>query len=102
MPYAMTQKDGAVLLRLYVQPKAAKCRLIGLHDGWLKLTVTSPPLDGRANLEVVCFVADFFGLSRMDVTLRSGSHSRKKQVTITGRDEATLRARVAEALADGR
>jgi len=102
MPYAMTQKDGAVLLRLYVQPKAAKCRLIGLHDGRLKLTVTSPPLEGRANLEVVRFIADFFGLSVRDVTLRSGSRSRKKQVSITGRDEVTLRARVAEVLADGR
>jgi len=102
MPYAMTRKDGAVLLRLYVQPKAAKCRLIGLHDGRLKLTVTSPPLEGRANLEVVRFIADFFGLSGRDVSLRSGSRSRKKQVSITGRDEVTLRARGAEVLAEGR
>jgi len=43
-----TRKDGSVVLRLYVQPRASKNELAGLHDGALKIRLTTPPVDGKA------------------------------------------------------
>ncbi len=98
MAYALTLADGRVQLRLHVQPRAVRSRLLGLHDGCLKVAVASPPVDGRANLAVCRFLADLLGVAPRDVVLDSGTQARKKRVVVANIDEPTLRARLAAAL----
>jgi uncharacterized protein (TIGR00251 family) len=91
MPYLSKMADKSVLLCLHVQSKASKSRIVGLHDGCLKLAVASPPVDGKANKEVVRFLAAFFGVSVRDVLLKSGARSRKKRVIIKTLDATEIR-----------
>jgi uncharacterized protein (TIGR00251 family) len=91
MPYLSEMADKSVLLCLHVQSKASKSRIVGLHDGCLKLAVASPPVDGKANKEVVRFLAAFFGVSFRDVLLKSGARSRKKKVIIKTLDATEIR-----------
>jgi uncharacterized protein (TIGR00251 family) len=80
--YLTILSGGDVLLHLYVQPKAAKSRIVGLHDGCLKLAIASPPVDGRANEEVVRFLARLLDIAGRDIALHSGAQSRRKKVRL--------------------
>lgn len=68
-----------LLLNLRVQPKASRDALSGPYgDNEYKVTLTAPPVDGKANAHLVKYIAKAFGLPRSRVELVSGSHSRSK------------------------
>lgn len=83
MPYLIEAADGRPHLFLHVQPKGSRSRVAGLHGRRLKIVVSSPPVDGKANKEVVRFLAAVFGVAKNDVTIKSGLQSRKKTVVIS-------------------
>lgn len=84
MPYLSQLADGTVMVRLHVQPKASKTRITGLFDGCLKLAILAPPVDGKANDEVVKFLAGLLEISGRDITLKSGAQGRRKQILVKG------------------
>lgn len=69
---------------LHVIPKAKRTAVVGLHDGRIKLEIAAPPVDGKANTEVVRFLAKTLKLKKADVRLVSGLSSRQKGVEIEG------------------
>ncbi len=71
-------KHGYPTLQVYVQPRSAKNKCCGLHDHGLKLMVTAPPVDGKANKAASLFLADLFGVKSNSIGLLSGQHARKK------------------------
>jgi len=89
-----TCKDGSVVLRLYVQPRASKSELAGLHDGALKIRLTTPPVDGKANKAVLAFLAKLLGLPRSSLSLVSGQKNRSKQIRVHGLSENQVRQKL--------
>ena len=85
--------DGALVLSLHVQPGAKKTEFVGPHGDAMKLRLAAPPVDGKANAELVAFVARFCDVGRSAVTLVSGETSRAKRVRIEGLD-AEIRERL--------
>jgi uncharacterized protein (TIGR00251 family) len=75
-----------------VQPRAAKNEIVGLHDGYLKLRLTAPPVEGAANEALIRFIADALGLPRRQVTVVAGSTGRRKILAIEGATAAQLAA----------
>lgn len=73
---------SGVILRVYVQPKARRAQIIGLHADRLKLAVTEPPDKGKANAAVVNLVAETFAVAPSRVSLVRGETSRQKDVLI--------------------
>lgn len=71
-------RHGHPTLKVYVQPRSAKNKCCGMHENGLKLTVTAPPVDGKANKAVRSFLAELVGVKRGSVILKSGETSRKK------------------------
>jgi uncharacterized protein (TIGR00251 family) len=82
MDYLAEQKDGSLLLTVYVQPRASRALLVGLHDGAVKLSITAPPVAGKANRAVVEYIARLFNISRTAVSIKSGHLSRTKRLTV--------------------
>jgi len=80
-----------------VHPRARKNAITGTVGDALKLALTAPPVDGKANLAVIEFFADFFQIPRSSVTIASGASSRNKVVRITGATAVQLRRRLADA-----
>jgi uncharacterized protein (TIGR00251 family) len=78
-----------------VHPRARKNAVTGTVGDALKLSLTAPPVEGKANQAVVEFFADFFQISRSSVTITSGESSRLKIVRITGITAEQLRQRLA-------
>lgn len=78
--------DGALVLSLHVQPGAKKTEFVGPHGDAMKLRLAAPPVDGKANAELVAFLARFCNVARSAVTLVSGETSRAKRVRIESPD----------------
>ncbi len=81
MLQVMTSAEGT-LVPVYVQPGAGADRVCGEHDGRLKVAVSAPPEGGKANRALVRLLAGSLGVSKSQVSIRSGHHSRRKEVFI--------------------
>jgi uncharacterized protein (TIGR00251 family) len=83
-----------------VHPRARKNMITGTVGDALKLALTAPPVDGKANQAVMEFFADLFQIPRTSVTIASGETSRNKVVRITGATAQQVRHRLADATAE--
>ncbi len=81
---------GGVELLVLVQPRASRTKVLGEHDGRLKLALAAPPVDGEANAALVELLADALGVRKAQVQLLDGETSRRKRVLISGVDEAKV------------
>jgi uncharacterized protein (TIGR00251 family) len=73
-----------VVLEVLVQPRASRTRVVGEHDGRLKIQLAAPPVDGEANAALLAFLADALGVKRAEVALLAGESGRRKRVRIAG------------------
>lgn len=69
-------------LQLYIQPKASRDQVVGLHCDAIKLAITAPPVDGKANAHVLKLLAQWFGVAKNQVELQRGELSRHKQLLV--------------------
>lgn len=69
-------------LQLKVKPNARAQSLVEGEDGVWLAQLKSPPIDGKANAELIAFLADHFGCRKADVVIKSGAGGRIKLVTI--------------------
>lgn len=69
---------------MFVQPRAARDAIVGVHGEALKLKVSAPPLEGRANRAVERLLADRLGVAHGDVNVVSGDSSRSKRIEVRG------------------
>ena len=90
----LTDHPEGVLLLIRAQPGARKAGVMGEQAGALKLGVTAPPQDGRANAAVVDLVRQLLGLKRSQVELVAGLKDRSKKLLIRGVPRAELAARI--------
>ncbi len=81
-------------LELKVIPNAPRNEVVGWLGPALKVKIHAPALEGRANDELLAFLAETLGVPRRDLTLLRGDKSRQKLVRVAGLDEAGLRARL--------
>lgn len=84
------------MLQVHAQPKSSRNSIVGLHDNRVKVCVTAPPADNKANKAIAAFLATFFHLSKQAVQLVSGDTSRKKRFLLKGLSEEEVRRRVLE------
>jgi len=80
---AWRREDGtALVLTLHVQPGAKRTAVDGTHGDALKVRLAAPPVDGKANAELMRFMADAFGVPLRNVGLVRGETSRQKVVRV--------------------
>jgi uncharacterized protein len=93
---ALGVRGDSVTIRVKVHPRAKKDAITGTVGDALKLSLTSPPVDGKANEACIRFFAELFGVPRSSVTIISGATSRTKVIQVArlsrGTAEATLAA----------
>jgi uncharacterized protein (TIGR00251 family) len=83
MPW-LREAPGGVVLEVLVQPRASRTRVVGVHDGRLKVQLAAPPVDGEANVALVDFLAHALGARRSDVEIERGESGRRKTVRVSG------------------
>lgn len=69
-------------LALYLQPNASRTQIVGLHQHYLKIAISAPALAGKANSQLIQFLAQTFQVAKSAVLLEKGQQSRLKKVKI--------------------
>lgn len=75
--------DG-VIIRVYVAPRSSVNKVVGEHNGALKVALTAPPVEGAANKALLEFLSKILGVPKAAVALVSGETSRNKSVAVAG------------------
>jgi uncharacterized protein len=75
-------QDKDLLLKLHVQTRAKENSITGIHGDMLKLKIKSPPVDNKANQEIISYLANEFAVHKADVSLISGQTHRDKRFLI--------------------
>ena len=70
-------------LLVRVQPKASQDGFAGIQDGRLRVRITAPPVDGKANACLLRFIAKACGVNQAAVQLKRGETGRNKHLCIT-------------------
>ena len=83
---AVERRDGGILIRVRVQPKASRNAVVLEADGRVRVALTAPPVDGAANKALVQFLARFLGVKKRDVRIESGERGREKTILVLGGD----------------
>lgn len=92
-------KSGATFA-VRVHPRARKNAITGTLGDALKLSLTAPPAEGRANQACIEFLAEVLRLPRSSVTIAAGPASRNKVVRVAGMTASALQQRLSELLAN--
>ena len=79
---------------MYVQPRASRTEVTGLHGDAIKLRVAAPPVEGEANLEVRRFLAKQLSVPLAAVQLTHGESGRRKTVEVAGVSAAFVASRL--------
>lgn len=79
-------------LEVYVQPRASKTEVVGLHGTALKIRLAAPPVDGAANQALIEFIAAQLRVSKNSVRLIAGAASRRKVIEVQGWTTERLRS----------
>lgn len=79
----LNEKDGAVTIKLRVQPRASRTEIVGEHAGAIKLRVAAPPVDGKANEECRRFLAKLLKVGATSIEIISGESSRDKVIRVS-------------------
>ena len=82
MPAWLREDGDALVLSLHVQPGATHTAVAGEHGDALKLRLAAAPVEGKANAELLRWLAEAFGVPRRNVELLRGETSRAKVVRI--------------------
>jgi uncharacterized protein len=80
----MKQREGAVSFAVRVAPSASRDAIEGEYQGALKVRLTAPPVDDRANEALRCLLAERLNASVSAVRIVAGQKSRTKRVEIAG------------------
>ena len=72
------------LVKIYLQPKASKNEIVGPYRDGIKVKVTAPPIEGKANDTLIRFLAKELGISPSSIEIIKGHHSHEKTLRISG------------------
>jgi uncharacterized protein (TIGR00251 family) len=78
------ESEGFCTFAVRLTPRSARNRIIGVKDGKLLLKIQAPPVEGEANECVIEFLAELLDISKNDVQLFKGHHSREKVLKVIG------------------
>jgi uncharacterized protein len=91
-PITLRDTADGCTLPVRVHPGARRNAIAGVHDGALKISLTTPPTDGRANEALITFLAEHLRIPRSRITLLSGATSRSKTLRIAGKNATEVQA----------
>ncbi|MEI7590854.1 MAG: DUF167 domain-containing protein [Deltaproteobacteria bacterium] len=75
--------DGVIIL-VQVLPRASRSEVVGVRDGAIKIKLSSPPIEGKANEECIALIGKAFGIRKSNIEIISGLKGRKKSILLYG------------------
>ncbi|MBK8163622.1 MAG: YggU family protein [Gammaproteobacteria bacterium] len=81
-PAPYTWNGDRLTLNIRVQPRSSKDEIVGIQGNHLKIRITSPPVDGKANAHLIQFLARVFDVPKARISLLCGENGREKRLLI--------------------
>lgn len=78
----LCENPQGIRLRIFLQPKASRDQIVGLHDNELKIAITAPPVDGQANAHLLKYLSKQFKVPKSTILLEKGELQRHKQLFV--------------------
>lgn len=78
----LCENPQGIHLRIFLQPKASRDQIVGLHDNELKIAITAPPVDGQANAHLLKYLSKQFKVPKSTILLEKGELQRHKQIFV--------------------
>ncbi|QLB21045.1 YggU family protein [Vespertiliibacter pulmonis] len=78
----LCENPHGIRLRIFLQPKASRDQIVGLHDNELKIAVTAPPIEGQANAHLLKYLSKLFKVPKSSIVLEKGELQRHKQIFV--------------------
>lgn len=91
---SIEERDGLILIRARVQPKASRNSILITTDGGIRISTTAPPQEGKANSATEILLAKRLGVSRTSVSVVAGKKSRDKTFAVQGATLDEVKAKV--------
>ncbi len=82
IPNFFQETHQGIVIKIYVQPRASRNRVIGLHGDALKIAIQAPPVDDAANRMCIDFLSKFLNLPRSAIEIIGGHTSRMKRILL--------------------
>lgn len=73
-----------IILKVYLHPKSSKNEIVGPYLDGIKVKVTAPPAEGKANEGLIRFLAKELDIPPSHIEIIQGHHSRKKTLKVAG------------------
>jgi len=83
----MNWQNGELILQIKLQPKASFDAITGIIDDRIKIRLTSPPIDNKANQHLVQYLAKQFSIAKSNIEIIKGLQSRLKTLRIRSLEE---------------
>jgi uncharacterized protein (TIGR00251 family) len=100
--FRITDAKGGAAFAVRVIPRASRRGIVGIQDdGSLKIRLTSPAREGRANRELVDYLAGLLHVAKSRIEIVAGHKGRKKLIGVEGLLPAAVDARLRPALPEG-
>ena len=94
MSLELESSPGGVRFRVKVQARARRGEIAGVHAGALRLRVTAPALEGRANQAVVALLAEHLQVAKSSIKITRGERAPLKLIEVAGLDTAMVLERL--------
>ena len=82
MPTHYSWQGEDLILHCHLQPKAASDEIVGVHGDRLKIRITAPPIDGKANEHIIKWFSKLFKVPRNNIEILQGELGRQKTLRI--------------------
>ncbi len=83
-------KNNGVTLTLTIQANAHKSEIVGLYNDTLKIKIKAPPVDGKANKEIISFLSEKLGITQKNIEILKGDKNKNKIVLLMGESLQSL------------
>lgn len=83
-------------ITVQVKPAARQNKILGFKEGLLFLNIAAPPIQGKANQELVAYLSNILGVPKSCLIIEKGITSRRKQMRVNGLSQTELTERIRE------
>lgn len=90
----MASQDARISVQ--VQPNAKRDEIVGFHEGALKVKISAPPVEGKANKALIAFLSEVLGVRKSSIRVEKGATSKRKLIIVEGITQADISDRLGD------
>ncbi|MBE3090971.1 MAG: YggU family protein [Actinobacteria bacterium] len=71
-----------IVIKVKIVPGSSKNKIVGVYNNALKISITAPPVEGKANKECIAYLSKYFDVAKSKIEIISGETSKNKLIKI--------------------